>query len=543
MEQTAASLGDLGAATRARALAQQQPMWRDALLALLLFAVTFALLTRARFDMLWTDGWIGSMDLAGAYAASLVFQGDAWHFPPGANPLFGNTSVVYSDSIPLAALAAKLFTSLIGQPVFYIGGWFCLNIVATAFVALRIGSQLALPSPGRLALAVLLTANVIALARMIGAQHLALSSTWLLLVAILLTLRRASPRGWCLLLLIAAGVHAYLLAMCLAFYGIAALRDRHLRHAPLVLGATAGWMFLLGYAYPGLSSVAVHEFKAYAADLGFFFNSFNWALVPELFVPAMDPQRDALLYVGTGALLLLTAAAVALLLRQTRLSAAASLSTALVPAAVLLIFATGLSLHVWGHTVADVTVPPPFDKPFRAFRAIGRFGWPASYLLIVASVVLVASVRARWATVLLLVACVLQLADVAGMPPHSMVQPERHLEAQPRLAPLARFIDEHGERWNGQVYKFGRFEDFEALQFEDAVLAKRGARFSITHSGRQSAAFIDEANRLAEGALAGRQPGLYVIPASMAREIALDGVPALLDGKFGFYLIPDRKAP
>jgi len=507
--------------------------------ALVLALSVFCLLTGAQFSMLTGDGWIGHTDLGGSYGGSLVFQADAWRLPPGANPLFGHTSIVYSDSLPLAALIAKLIAGVTGKPIMYIGAWFALNIFATALVALYLGRQLALTRIAQVALAVLLTANVISLARMIGAQHLALSSTWLLLLAFLLVLKRASSLAWCVLLLLAAGVHAYLLAMCLVIYGCQVIGRRVGGwQAMVVLSILAGWMFLLGYAYPTLSSLADNEFKPFGADLAFFFNSFNWGIIPEIFKPAREPQFDALLFVGSGSCLLIGACAMALFARKISWLAAKPLAPLLLPVILMLVVATGLSVQIFGHTLLDLPLASPWDKLFRTFRAIGRFGWAASYLLIIASVCLIASWRSPWAVGLLCVASAMQLADVANAHHYTLIQPYSRLAQQPSLSDLDTYVKQHAGQWNRQVYKLANGQELESLQLDDGLLAQYGARFAITHSARQSAAEVQQANDATLAALAQNQPGLYIISPTLRERVSVNLKGALQSQGFLFYFTP-----
>ena len=492
--------------------------WFSSLLSLLIGLTVFSLLTGGRFAMLWSDGWIGNTDLAGAYASLLVFQTDVWRFPLGANPLFGATSVVFTDAIPIAALLAKCIAGFTHQPLLYLGGWFLLNSIATAFIGLLLGRELKLPFWGQAALAILLSANVIGPARMVGAQHLALSSVWLVLWGFLLVIRRSSARTWGLLLFLAAGIHAYLLATCLVLYLWDLVRNRYWIRPLATFPLLALWMYLLGYAYPTLSTVAVNEYKPYAADLAFFFNSFNWGVIPELFKPALPQQYDALLFLGSGGCLLIAADVVIGITRQASWGALKDLKPLLIPAAVLLTAATGLSLYIWGVPLVDIHLPTPLDKPFRAFRAIGRFGWSATFLLLTGSLLLVARQRGRLGPVLAGLACLLQLADIANVRHYSLIRPFDPLEQQPGLSELDRFLKQHAD-WNRQVYKLADSRELESFQLIDALLAKQGARFNITHSARQSPDAVTRANQTAHQALAAGAPGLYVAGPSHAQQL------------------------
>lgn len=474
--------------------------------------MVFALLTGANFGILINDGWIAATDSAGAYAASMVFQADSWRFPWGANPNFGVTSVVYTDSIPLLALLMKGFAHIIGRPVYYLGFWFLLNIFMVAYASFLLGRRLGLRYWDRLALSILCTANVMYLARMIGAQHLALSSCWLILLCFLCLLNQFSGMKWCGLLLLAAGIHAYLLAMVFVFFMVHAARNRawvQVSFNTVVLGI---WMYLLGYSYPTMTAVAVNEFKPYGADLAFFFNSFNWGVLPQIFIPAHPEQYDAHLFIGSGACLLAFAALIVLIVNPKRIQAGYSLLPLVLPVTLLLLAATGLTLQIAGFLILDIPVPPPLDKPFRIFRAIGRFGWGASYLMILGSLIMVSHMKNKAIVNLLIVAaCLLQMLDVTIARQHTQVQSAVLLEDQPHLIPLVNFLHDSAS-WNKEVFKIANPLELESLMQEDAIFAKAGARaFSMVHSARQSPLWLLQAQDQAMVALKQRRQAIYII--------------------------------
>lgn len=194
-----------------------------------------------------------------------------------------------------------------------------------------------------------------------------------------------------------------------------------------------------------------------------------------------------------------------------------------------MLFATGLTIQIAGFTALDITIPPLLDKPFRIFRAIGRFGWAASYLIILGALVVVMCIEKKtFAYLLIGVACLFQLLDVQNAHCSSKIRSFNSLEQQPDLLPLAVFLQDYKKHWNGEVYKIANSLELEAFQREDAVLAKFGARmFSSTHSARQSYSQVQRAQIQTVEMLIQRRPALYVITQDRSDLVPKEGFMAI----------------
>src|SRR5262249_32791455 len=71
-------------------------------------------------------GWLLQGDWAQHYSGWAMFRHAPWHWPPGRMreiwyPV--GTSIVYTDSLPLFALAMKPFSAWLPEPFQYIGAW------------------------------------------------------------------------------------------------------------------------------------------------------------------------------------------------------------------------------------------------------------------------------------------------------------------------------------------------------------------------------------------------------------------------------------
>ncbi|HEV7413083.1 MAG TPA: DUF6311 domain-containing protein, partial [Casimicrobiaceae bacterium] len=246
------------------------------------------------------------------------FRLDNWHLPPGAATRYGmemGSSVVFTDSIPVAALLFKLARDALPDHFQYFGMWtFACYILQGGFGWLISGlfTRIALQ---RLAMTALFVLSPLLPDRGIG--HYALMAHWLVLAALYLYLRaptRLATASWCLLICGAALIHAYLLYMVLAVAFADAARRRWIDHTAttrdtlrstlLIAVPLLGTMWLAGYFTIPTSSFsggAVY-YGRYAANLNSLWNP-QWG---SLFLPGLSvipgSELEGFNYLGFGVL-------------------------------------------------------------------------------------------------------------------------------------------------------------------------------------------------------------------------------------------------
>ena len=238
------------------------------------------------------------------------------------------TSVLFTDSLPLAALLFKLLGSILPTRFQYFGWWgvFCYMMqggLAQAVIARSAGGQ---PTFGRgdkskTAIAIIMSpgqtaklwgsvlgAGVLVLFPALTMRtfaHEALAGTWLVLLALYLWLRSdelmsATRRAcllWGLMGLLCAGIHLYYLPMVgLVLVGYAVRRALQKRGPAAVLlpiaafcAAALAELFLLG---------------AFAVNFAGYSNGYlSGADYLGLFVPWLAPSWEQNVYMGLGAVL------------------------------------------------------------------------------------------------------------------------------------------------------------------------------------------------------------------------------------------------
>ena len=175
------------------------------------------------------SAWLtGGFDPTQHYLGWVFYRYSPWTLPLGLNPNFGldiSSSIVYSDSIPLLAIFFKLFSPWLSEPFQYLGLWMLACFILQAYFGLRL---LSLITP-KLLLQVLGAAFFVISPIMLWRMglHAALAGHFLILAALYLVLRPLDKQtqghqvgAWVLLLICAALIQPYLLAMGLILWGV-----------------------------------------------------------------------------------------------------------------------------------------------------------------------------------------------------------------------------------------------------------------------------------------------------------------------------------
>ena len=388
----------------------------------LLGALIFLLLYGVRVLDPTSVDWIlnnPSPDPAQHYLGWELFRRSPVHLPYiGANynavyPF--RTSVLFTDSLPLAALLFKLLGGILPTRFQYFGWWglFCYMMqggLAQAVIARIAGVQptFGRGDKGKAAIAIIMSpgqtaklwgsvlgAGVLVLFPALTMRtfaHEALAGTWLVLLALYLWLRSdelmsATRRAcllWGLMGLLCAGIHLYYLPMVgLVLVGYAVRRALQKRGPAAVLlpiaafcAAALAELFLLG---------------AFAVNFAGYSNGYlSGADYLGLFVPWLAPSWEQNVYMGLGAVLAVVLAIFSVVCNARKAEKFFTAHHDWVVAGVVvlvldLLAAGGNAITVGGKTLFTVPIPQFLMDFWAMFSSCARLAWVAGLLLAVAA--------------------------------------------------------------------------------------------------------------------------------------------------------------
>nr|WP_298375294.1 DUF6311 domain-containing protein [uncultured Halomonas sp.] len=381
-----------------------------------------------------------------------AFRRDEWRWPLGAIPQLGtliDSSIVFTDSIPLLALPLKLFHAWLSDPFQYQGLVMLINLTLNAALACALAQRLGARPLNAVLFAVLVALLPMVTLRGLGAHgHEALTAHWLILLAVLYSLSARPVGGWVLLrwlilMLTAVLVHFYLFFMVgtlwFAWWACQLWRTGRTKQWPgLFYLLAAGWlsavlvlatMWAVGYLQYGLEVGRDTGFGYYSAEFLTYLNPLSAAwffdgdldgasrLIPG-WITRIPGQYEGQAYAGVGALVLLTAGLLVAVRRgQWSEFAELRLETRVLALALvgLFLFALG-DRWIIGKVVTNIPYPDWTQVLTQYLRSSGRLVWPLLYgLLLLALVILMYKARRRTLSVVLGVAVVLQWLDLADM--------------------------------------------------------------------------------------------------------------------------------
>lgn len=540
---------------------------RDALGATLIGIVLFFLYCDPRILDPTEIRWLMSGDPAQQFLGWQFFRGSPLlQFPLGANPTFGTvqeSSIVYTDSLPLLALLLKPLRSLLPNPFQYQGAWILLCFALQALFAFRLLGRFTRDRSLRLLGTALFALAPPMLWRLNG--HYSLLAHWTLLAALseVFSPRHRAAR-WAILLAVTALVHAYLLAMVAAI-GCASLvrrvRDGELtwRRSALEASVAAGGLLVVLWA---VGYFMVHRLSA--GGFGYFRMNLLapidpdriWSLVlPDL--PTAEGEYEGFNYLGLAVWGLLIACVPRLLGRDPprpnwrRHAPLAVLSVGLT------LFAISNHVFLGAHEIVSLDLGYTLDRKLGIFRSSGRMFWPVGYLVLTTALVLLwrsvgRRAAVRWMTALVAV----QLVDLSASVAHFRGRFEHALESPVRLT--SAFWDEAGTRYSKLVVVSPR----DSLAWLEPVASFAGIRGWSVNTGyynRFDRRALEAAQSALEESLRSRRvdpEALYLFagrdvlwrrlrrhPPPRSLLAVVDGYALLAPGMGGFELAPsDRLA-
>ena len=419
----------------------------------------------------YIDWLLGGGNLTQNYLGWCFFRSSEWKFPIGLMDRISwpnEVSIIFTDSIPLAAVFFKLFDRILPEQFQYFGLWGMLCFGAQgAFGALLIyhyvkkkaeavvGSLLFVITPVMLAQVTL---------------NMALGAQWLILCSLYLGVRRKdmterqSALRWGLVGILSAGIQLYFIPLCGFILLSFLLSDiiRRVRYRQDVAGFLAwlsgavGMVALLGgFSHKHIPNGAMLEQSGF--NLNGLFNPQGWSQVISTLAVCGSNAEEGLAFAGTGVLLALAVGGAVWLIRLAYgvfLKKERKISRYfwkkeenglawLILTALCVLVAASPRIACGSDIIARFDVPEWLLELWQRVSFCGRFIWPVVYLIILGSVVWMEK-EMPWeamTAVLLVIFSFLQVTDGKWQLMQRQVQFSTDYEY------VSRLQDECWERW------------------------------------------------------------------------------------------------
>ena len=342
--------------------------------------------------------WLGgALDPAQHYLGWALYRNGPWTFPVGLNPHNGlefSNSIVFSDSLPLLAIAFKAFNFLLPETFQYFGIWTLTCFLLQAWFAWKIVGLISDSVWIRIFSTILFVFSPTMMVRV--GLWTSLASHFLILTALYLIYRSKQSNRilwWTLLIAAASLIHFYLLAMILALW-LASLCDqifvgkdlsnkKCFSEIVVVFAVLFCLMWQAGYFSVSASSGAAGGYGTFRLNLLAPFDSRGWSYILRP-IPMQIDFGNGFNYFGTGILIVACFAIFAKFKKGANLSHIFAfklhpfLYLCLIALCLFAITNT-ISVGLWKFTLP---LPDAYLSFASMLRASGRMFWPVFYFLI-----------------------------------------------------------------------------------------------------------------------------------------------------------------
>lgn len=382
-------------------------------MAALIGAATFVAVYGIRVLNPIYDSWLlGRGDLTQHYLGWCFYRMGKWTFPIGLTDQLAypnQTSIIFTDSIPLFAVPFKIISPLLPHTFQYFGWWGLISFMLQGILACMILSELRVDRFCSLVGSILFILSPIVIEKMF--RHTSLGAHWMVLLPIYFFIRhrhiyqnlKKTLICWGIMGGLVAAVHMYYLPMCgmlaTGFAAASVFRERkfHVRYlAPVgvFLAGAGGITYVLG----GFSTKVTADADGLGL-YGFNLNSFWNAKGYSRWLPSLEMyhegQYEGFAYLGVGIYLFLMAAFVYIIrvlaeiyLKRRQLNRDKLIYTGICAVMMfgLTVFAASPQVSFGNQLLFVLTDSSTITRYWSIFRASGRVIWPVYYLIMIGSV-------------------------------------------------------------------------------------------------------------------------------------------------------------
>ncbi len=403
-----------------------------------LSAIVFCLIYGIKvLNPTYTDWLLSGGDLSQHYLGWKAYRFSSWHFPIGMSDTLAypnQTSIIFTDSIPIFAVFFKLLSPILPAEFQYFGIWGIMCFVLQGIFSARIIKKYSSNRVITIISSMLFTCVPIVILRMYA--HTALAGQWIILFALDLIFNSEKYRNKkrvyftvTIMGILVASIHIYFVLMCgiiLAGYMLNELLEyKDIKKCVIVLVdyiiSVGCIIFLFGGFASGMQAGNI-GLGVYSFNLNGFINPQGWSSIYKDLPMYGNGQYEGLAYLGAGCILLLMFSIVSFINNKNSLNylknnwkVLVSLS-AVVVVSIIIALSPVISLN--SRVVFTLKLPHIAYSLWSVFRASGRIVWTANYIIMLTTIiVLLKTMNTKTIYVLCSLSVIIQFYDI-----HSILQ-------------------------------------------------------------------------------------------------------------------------
>ena len=398
------------------------------------FSVTLTFLGLENLYFNNVDWLYSTGDVSNAQNGWIFFKNDKWYFPLGKSPNYGleiGTSIIFSDSIPLFAFFFKIFKNFLADNFQYFSLWIFICFFLQIYIAYLIILKLTKNTFFSILSSFIFLIVPILIYRI--SFHMTLGGQWIILLAIYLNLIENKKKEifyWIVLLVLSTLIHLYftvmLFVMFFAFLFQKFLEEKNFINIFLNLIFSIFivliFMYIFGYFETPVVSTVSRGYGEFKLDLLSIFDpKATGAPGPHWSTFLKDisgTTSEGFNYFGLGNIFIIFLSIIAFFFNCIKKKDFNIFFRKYIKYFIIILvfslWSLTTNLSYGGNEIFNVQLNDYIFGGLSIFAATGRLFWPAYYLLIIFSIVIIfKSFRINYAFAVLFLSLIIQLVDTS----------------------------------------------------------------------------------------------------------------------------------
>lgn len=372
-----------------------------------LSAIVFCLIYGIKvINPTYTDWLLSGGDLSQHYLGWKAYRSSSWHFPIGMSDTLAypnQTSIIFTDSIPIFAVFFKLLSPILPAEFQYFGIWGIMCFVLQGIFSARIIKKYSFNRVITIISSMLFTCVPIVILRMYA--HTALAGQWIIIFALDLIFNSEKYRNKkrvystvTIMGILVASIHMYFVLMCgiiLAGYMLNELLEyKDIKRCLIVLLDYLLSVVIIISLLGGFSSGMQADnagLGVYSFNLNGFFNPQGWSNIYKDLTLCGTGQYEGFAYLGAGCIILMIFAIISFVSNINLLTYLKNNWKVLISLFTVLIISVVVALSptvtLNSRVIVALKLPHIVFVIWSVFRASGRVVWTVNYIIMLTSVI------------------------------------------------------------------------------------------------------------------------------------------------------------